>query len=94
MGMFGPDGVELITKERREQQKKWSEDHDDGHDSGELAMAAAELVMMETDMYCEVTNDIFGLCAKHQGERLRQLVIAGALIGAEIDRLHRLGVTK
>lgn len=37
------DGIELIAKERRRQieEENWTEEHDDDHTSGELALAAA-----------------------------------------------------
>lgn len=96
-------GIELIAEERQRQIEKegWTPEHDDTHNIGELAWAAA--------CYCE-QSVVF---AKHSGfiryqsppppsrwpwdeefwkpkNRERDLVRAGALIAAEIDRLQRL----
>lgn len=40
---FNRDGVDRIAEERARQQNKlgWTRDHDDSHDNGELALAAA-----------------------------------------------------
>lgn len=93
------DGAELIAKERRRQvsAEDWSPEHDDEHTSEELARAGA--------FYAWPTErgigDVYGDQSlwpdewhikwdkKHKHSRIRQLVIAGALIAAEIDRLQR-----
>jgi hypothetical protein len=83
----------------------WTPAHDDSHDDGALAAAAACLAGEETAAASSIWPDddrswIYQLRAKHavQGPRdsarwtrtrVRQLVIAGALIAAEIDRLER-----
>lgn len=76
-------GAGLIAAERQRQisEEGWTPEHDDEHGDGYLAVAAAHL--------CQRTSDRWGLYAKHQHDRQRQLVIAGALIAAEIDRLAR-----
>lgn len=88
------NGAELIAEERTRQisAENWTPEHDDSHRDGHLAKAAAELAAHGTDM--EVTDhlsgpDVWGLVRKHHNDRQRQLVIAGALIAAEIDRLQR-----
>lgn len=50
-------GVELIAAERQRQieKKGWSAEHDDGHDGGELAMAAA----------CYATPDLICVEERH-----------------------------
>lgn len=86
------NGVDLIAKERLEQQ--YDAAHDDGHWQGDLAIAAAGLAVdttaaQVTDDDGEDRGDPWGLVKKHHGNRVRQLMIAGALIAAEIDRLQR-----
>ncbi len=92
-------GVELIAEERARQIAKegWTDEHDDAHDEGEMAEAAA----------------VYALCAVEQArgwvgpfterpenwpwdaewfkpkDQLSNLIRAGALIAAEIDRLQR-----
>lgn len=76
--------IEAIHIERIRQiaNKGYSANHDDDHSDGILANVAAQLILNE--------NDLWGLTAKYAHDRMRQLVIAGALIAAEIDRLARL----
>jgi len=66
--------------------------HDDRHVNSQLAMYAAELACHGTDAFVEgipYGPDRWGLVYRHAADRVRQLVIAGALIAAEIDRLQR-----
>lgn len=88
-------GVNLIKQERERQiyREGWSSEHDDKHVNNELALAAA----------CYAVPDVFS-----QGywpptwdsswykstTRIRDLVKAGALIAAEIDRLQRIEIKK
>lgn len=90
------DGVDLISGERLRQltAEGWTPKHDDSHDDGSLAAAASCLAAEGTD--AEFTwpgydlSWIKSLRDKHAASgRVRQLVIAGALIAAEIDRLQR-----
>lgn len=86
-------GVELIAAERQRQIEKegWTASHDDDHDDGELALAAA--------CYANPTRGVsfppnFWPWAEEwwkpsPGDRVRELVKAGALLAAEIDRLQR-----
>lgn len=73
----------------------YSAEHDDEHKQGEIAVVAGELVLEGTGATingpeCECYQpDPWGLVKKHP-ERRRQLVIAGALLAAEIDRLDRV----
>lgn len=91
-------GVQLINAERENQllNKEWTPEHDDELDSCELSDAAA--CYMTT-----AALQVMGGCGPDDcqdhwpfGERwnpsddpIRNLVKAGALIAAEIDRLHR-----
>jgi hypothetical protein len=87
--------IEMIAAERERQQAyhEWTTEHDDRHDTSELARAAA--------CYCLPPGyDDAGMWrtrlwpwekgAFHSGDRVRELVKAGALIVAEIERLQRL----
>lgn len=86
-------GIELIATERQRQieGEGCSQEHDDEHAGGELADAAACYAMgrqlpvwpWDIDWWKPTPND-----------RVRELVKAGALIAAEIDRLQRLGHNK
>jgi len=74
-------GIEMIAAERAKQMDVWGDNHDDEHDAGEIAVVAANIIDGRTDEW--------GLLEKHP-RRVCQLVIAGALIASEIDRLLRL----
>lgn len=87
-------GLRKIKQERREQIEKHGKSilHDIGHyQKGQLATAAR--VMMQTEIVAPYVAAPDGwdrdtwsrMCGK---EYIDRLVIAGALISAEIDRLH------
>jgi hypothetical protein len=91
--------LSLIKEERQRQVGKWSIANDDTRSRGELAMAAACYAAPEP---LRVANGLGGYDTawpwpKGEGcdpsaagdDRLRSLVIAGALIVAEIERLSR-----
>lgn len=87
-------GVKLIAAERKRQveQEGWTPEHDAKHIKGELAQAAAYYCAGGPQSWVEamVYPARWNLChAKRQGfdlPTLRDLVKAGALIAAEIDR--------
>lgn len=85
-------GVELITKEREEQLEKhgWSEEHDDAHKEEQLTGVALYALTWDEGFWPEDWDDdqMIKIAAKTDKERL---IVAGALIAAEIDRLTRLG---
>lgn len=89
----------LAERRRQVEVEGWTPEHDDDHTFGELRLAAAQLCVDGTD--CRVF-DIdgtelvgWGIVEKHRSDRRRQLVIAGALILAEIERLDRAhGITR
>lgn len=89
------DGLHLISVERQRHQAKYDAAHDDKHDNGQLAFSAAELALATIDgdilASPQFERDHCGSVKKYDGNRIQQLVIAGALIAAEIDRLERLG---
>lgn len=86
------NGIARIREERRRQvlYQDWTPEHDDQHDKGELASAAA---------FYAIPEDFGNMMAlwpwdeahmKDEYDRIRQLEVAGALIAAEIDRLLRI----
>lgn len=87
--------IEMIVAERaRHIAKGWTPEHDMGHVWGELPIQAAALAVSGTDasiVYTEddTGGDLWGLAAKHRADRVRQLVIAAALLLAEIERKQR-----
>jgi hypothetical protein len=91
-----------VLVERAKQRRKWGSTHDDEHFEGEIAVIAAELAIShvpDAEILCPESEpdqhiaDEWGLLAKHRGVR-RRLVIAAALIIAEIDRLERRSVRR
>lgn len=91
------DGAEIIAAERKRQieQEGWSEEHDDTHKRGQLALAASCYALPPYERgraldwpwdrkWWKPTPD----------DRIRELAKAGALIAAEIDRLKRLASTE
>lgn len=96
--------IEMI-KEERERQKNaegWTDDHDDRHSRGELAMAAALYASPDDNLFkaYQVEDGEVYFCNpwpwdKHwdkrkKHNRIRRLQIAGALIVAEMERLQRM----
>lgn len=89
-------GTELITEERERQISKegWTPEHDDTHLDGEMGMAALSYILAadyrgqnpeEPLTYWPWDHSYF----KPVADPVRNLVKAGALIAAEIDRLQR-----
>lgn len=81
-------GIELIAAERLRQidEEGFNSDHDDDHSVSELAVAAAALITCDWKVgrvSWPWDNGIKIL------DRKSNLVRAGALIAAEIDRLNR-----
>jgi hypothetical protein len=101
-----PKGVDLIAIERRRQMtaEGWTSEHDDQHDDGSLANAAAVYAMRPDCRMLAPPSYNPGLpwSIKYAlwpmwwnfkptpRDRIRELVKAGALVAAEIDRLQRL----
>jgi hypothetical protein len=92
--------IDDIAAERKRQieEEGWTAEHDDQHDSGELAASAACYAISATPY--DITNPANGIFpylwpvtwAKSWWKptnRRRDLVKAGALIVAEIERLDR-----
>lgn len=91
-----PSGAALIGAERQRQVEceGWTPEHDDGHDDSELLRAALCYAMPSG------LRDPIGRAPRSwpwdisdwrptPDDRVRELVKAGALIAAEIDRLQR-----
>lgn len=92
---FELDGVEQIADERFEQLNKHgrSEEHDEAHVRSELAYAAMVLAMPPGERHnmAEFVRDCWPFDDYEiPVDRRKQLVVAGALIAAEIDRLDRI----
>ena len=98
------DAIELIRAERERQQsvEGWTEKHDDEHDYQELAMAAAVYALPDPERkrprIATTGNPSLALylwpwsdtdLKTTPSDRVRELVKAGALIVAEIERLQR-----
>ena len=92
------NGAELIYRERNRQLREegWTAEHDDEHNQGELALAAACYALAELHREKEMYGDPppewpweakWWRPTPH--DRIRELVKAGALIAAEIDRMQR-----
>lgn len=93
-------GIEAIAAERQRQieQEGWTAEHDDKHNGGELAKAACcyAWASAQSDRLREASRGTPPVWPpKWSGEwwkpkdRRSDLVRAGALIAAEIDRLDR-----
>lgn len=99
--MTVPTGVDLIADERARQmgEEGWTAEHDDEHTSGELGRAAqAYLFAVEQPVYWSAASGNVPVAWpwhsewwKPSDDPIRNLVKAGALIAAEIDRLQRQG---
>jgi hypothetical protein len=89
-------GIELIAEERQRQidAESYTPEHDDEHDSGELAGAGAcyalSTVFSENGMI-RILDRFWPWDVQDwkPTKPIRDLVKAGALIAAEIDRLQR-----
>jgi hypothetical protein len=98
------NGVQLIAEERKRQisEEGYDSTHDDAHDEGEIACAAAAYAIPD-----HVTKGVIAKTASPRmhfwpwaatgfkpspDNRIRELVKAGALIVAEIERLQRADI--
>ena len=98
-------GVELITDERARQiaVEGWTPEHDDKNDAGEMCGAATAYILTGHGLgtkcrtFDQAVRECFGSWpktwlikwCKPSEDPIRNLVKAGALIAAEIDRLQR-----
>jgi hypothetical protein len=97
--------INLIIEERERQiyQHKWTKKHDDEHDFAELGHAAAAYVLIAGEISVHGNQNVAlsnipsiwpweEKWWKPSEDPIRNLVKAGALIVAEIERLQRLGL--
>jgi hypothetical protein len=91
-------GVELIAQERLRQisVEGWTPEHDDKHDDFELSAAGQCYVVAAVQLDPANVHPPFSWpweksWWKPSPDPIRNLVKAGALIAAEIDRIQRLG---
>lgn len=93
-------GIELIAQERQRQidQENWQAEHDDSWVNGELALAAMvycipfEQRVIKNPLKFDAPQGwpwAEQWYKPEPNDRIRELVKAGALIAAEIDRLQR-----
>lgn len=88
----------LAERQRQIEVKGWTPEHDAEHDSCELAMAASSYLLAARHPNPTQTTTPIGPWPWHaewwkpSDDPIRNLVKAGALIAAEIDRLQRLTV--
>ncbi|MBX3580092.1 MAG: hypothetical protein KF723_23055 [Rhizobiaceae bacterium] len=89
----------LAERERQLEVEGWSSDHDDKHDSGEIASAAAAYALPDPSFRLKRNGEgqvvavprVWPWSAEwwKPKSRRQNLVRAGALILAELDRLDR-----
>lgn len=89
-------GMELIAAERRRQvtMEDWTPAHDDTHRNGEMARAAACYALQHTRVSGRAIRWPWARSWWKPKNPIRDLVRAGALIAAEIDRLQRLATSR
>ena len=88
--------IQEIAAERERQisEEGWTAAHDDTHETGEIASFAAAHTLLSTgepfdaQRAVELVPEDWQLKSK---SRRRHLVVAGALIVAELERLERKG---
>lgn len=91
-------GADLIAVERLRQLEAegWTAEHDDAHDSGELCGAAMAYIANRDSASVDPEPPSWwpweSSWWKPSDDPIRNLVKAGALLAAEIDRLQRLRV--
>jgi hypothetical protein len=96
-------GAQLILDERFRQvnEEGWTSEHDDTHGNAELSLAACSYVEASLSLLkgvpianIQVSSQSYDWPWEESwhpsGDPIRNLVKAGALIAAEIDRLQRL----
>lgn len=96
---YSPGALEILReRERQEIEEGWTLEHDDAHRSAELAQAAAAYALNCCDDQDSPALRFYGAEIwpwssdwwTPSADPRRDLIKAGALIAAEIDRLDRL----
>lgn len=95
--MPAQNAIDLVTRERKLQQSRYSVQHDDGHSERELAVTPF-LILDDYVREQTFTRDVawtMGLAAKVRGRvgvdgQIKALTVAAAMTLAEIDRLIRI----
>ena len=91
-GLFGEGVISEVAKERAAQIVKWPADHDDLHIDGGIASNAVRLattgLYQAHDIDRQIIERDWGLAGKW--DRRRSLVVAAALLIAEVERIDRL----
>ncbi len=84
--------INEIDKERKRQivEKGYTSEHDDIHENGEIANHAASLATTDIFLASQLYPYSEDIRVIKQKDRKIQLVKAGALILAELERLERL----
>lgn len=88
-------GLDLIAEERQRQieSEGWTDQHDDLHDGEQLARAAVCYAVPKFWRTASIVDLMWpwdkSWWKQSPENRIRELAKAGALIAAEIDRLHR-----
>lgn len=90
------DGMERaladVITEREKQRIQWGDEHDDEHNDGSLAGAASFLAWPpEQSFGMEAPDWSERIMDKWRNDRRKQLVIAAALLLAELERMDRAG---
>lgn len=90
------NGIELVDQERSRQcNKGFTAEHDDQHTDGSLIEASRQILNdfeVSPDDYDEWPSELrFNVRGKYGDDPIHRLVIAAALIVAEIERLQRAG---
>lgn len=91
-----PDALRDVIAEREKQRAKWGDDHDDAHADSGLAAVAAFLIVTRGDVPAKDRTRVAEIgvgwaadLADRHPERRDRLVIAAALLVAEIERIDR-----
>lgn len=87
-------GIELIADERKRQveEEGWTPEHDSQHKNGELAIAASCYCLPPGQREFRVREQWpfdYEWFKPTPNDRIRELVKAGALIVADIDRIRK-----
>lgn len=90
-GFVSMTGAEMLAAERQRQKDKegWTPEHDATHTNFEMTRCAILYAASAADIVITTVEWPWACCydKREKHDQLKKLVIAGALIAAEIDRL-------